>query len=216
MSKFNNYARKLDQMARETFAALVTAKEALTKAEAEKRAYPRSGGLVSGDYAIKSAKAETAYLEAEKQYKAARENAAEKVDSLRRMRAELQREIDDNYSVNPAALDTNSMELLKSGIMKAGDYSRMYDAAKNADNITMLRMIGKYAKEAAELEIQNGGKYSEDVRILHGVAHAAQQSGGGDTLAAFDYLTDAFTRCTRNTAMIPRWDELTADKVENF
>lgn len=216
MSKFNNYARKLDQMARETFEALATAKEALTKAEAAKRAYPRSGGLVSGDYALKSAKAEAAYFEAEKQYKAARADAAAKVDSVRRMRAELQQEIEAAYSVNPAALDANTMELLKSGIMKAADYTRVYNAAKKADNNTMMRMIGKYAKEAAELEIQNGGKYSEDVRILHGIAHAANQSSGANTLAAFDYLTDAFARCTRNEAMIPRWNELTVDKVENF
>lgn len=47
--------------------------------------------------------------------------------------------------MNPADIDSNALELLKSGIMNVADYSAMLD--RYSGNSTMLRLIGKYADE---------------------------------------------------------------------
>ena len=53
----------------------------------------------------------------------------------------------DNYTANPDAIDPNAVELLKTGVLGAYDFCSLAD--KHADNPTMLRIIEKYAKEAA-------------------------------------------------------------------
>ena len=57
------------------------------------------------------------------------------------------------YRATPEKLDTNALELLKSGILTDPELSEM--AEKYADNATMRRMIGKYAQERADKDREN-------------------------------------------------------------
>jgi hypothetical protein len=59
----------------------------------------------------------------------------------------------DMYRATPEKLDTNALELLKSGILTDPELSEM--AEKYADNATMRRMIGKYAQERADKDREN-------------------------------------------------------------
>lgn len=65
-------------------------------------------------------------------------------------REELRRSLEETVRANgmasPDDIDNNALELLKSGIMSAEEMANM--AARYDSNPTMLRLIGKYAKEA--------------------------------------------------------------------
>ena len=53
-------------------------------------------------------------------------------------------------------------------------------------------------------------------QTLRHVELAAHSISGADTMQKFDVLADCLKRTTNNLAMIPHWDELTAEIVENF
>jgi hypothetical protein len=57
------------------------------------------------------------------------------------------------YSVVPEDIDANTLELLKSGILKDHEFFALAERFNN--NGTMRRMIGKYAAERAEREPSN-------------------------------------------------------------
>lgn len=69
-------------------------------------------------------------------------------DTVEKLKQELSNAVDAATLVDPAAVDGNALALLNSGIMNAADYKHMLEQFK--DNSTMRRMIGKYAKDAAE------------------------------------------------------------------
>lgn len=54
------------------------------------------------------------------------------------------------YGTDPAKLDRNALELLKMGLMNTNDLINL--ANNNADNMTMLRVIGKYAGDSQDSE----------------------------------------------------------------
>ena len=59
----------------------------------------------------------------------------------------VRKDIEQNGAARAEDLDGNALKLLESGIMTAVDYE--YMAAQYKDNRTMLRMISKYAHDAA-------------------------------------------------------------------
>lgn len=83
-------------------------------------------------------------------------------------------------------------------------------------NITMQRIIGKYAKTAAEEVSEKYGQSDRVAAELRGVAHEGNANSGREQLDAFAVLFDAFKRTMNNPAMIPHWDELTGAIVEGF
>jgi hypothetical protein len=64
MSEFNNYARKMDEIARAAFDEYSKAADRERRAEDARRQYPQRQGVVSADYAATSARAQADYLEA--------------------------------------------------------------------------------------------------------------------------------------------------------
>ena len=51
---------------------------------------------------------------------------------------------------------------------------------------------------------------------LRAVAHQGSASSGKAQLDMFNTLLDTFRRTMNNASMIPHWDALTANIVENF
>ena len=216
MSKFNSYAKKLDEQARAAFKTYRDAEAAYKKAEQKAREYPQRNGMVNADYAAKSARAQADFLEAKQAYETARRTFRESDTQFNAMRRELAAAIDDAYSADPAQLDTATLELLKSGILTGSEYAKLLEQAKAASNPTMVRMIGRYAGEAAKARGESHGMNDREATALRMAEYNSRSYTGGDRLQAFDNMVELYHRCTNNPAMIDHWDEFTAETVENF
>ncbi len=216
MSKFNGYAKKLDEQARAAFKAYRDAEAAYKKAEQKAREYPQRNGMVNADYAAKSARAQADFLEAKQAYETARRTFRESDTQFNAMRRELAAAIDDAYSADPAQLDTATLELLKSGILTGSEYAKLLEQAKAASNPTMVRMIGRYAGEAAKARGESHGMNDREATALRMAEYNSRSYTGGDRLQAFDNMVELYHRCTNNPAMIDHWDRFTAETVENF
>jgi hypothetical protein len=216
MSKFNSYAKKLNEQAKAAFEEYRKAEAAYKKAEEQAKAYPQRNGFVDAQYAAKSARAQADYIEAKQAYETARRVFRNSDTQFNGMRKELAAAIEDAYSADPAQLDSNALELTKSGIMSASEYAKLLEQAKAANNPTMVRMIGKYAGEAAKAREESHGQNDNEVQALRVVGHNSRSYTGGDRLEAFDNMVSLYHRCTNNPAMIDHWDEFTAETVENF
>ena len=216
MSKFNSYAKKLDEQARAAFKAYRDAEAAYKKAEQKAREYPQRNGMVNADYAAKSVRAQADFLEAKQAYETARRAFRDSDTQFNGMRRELAAAIDAAYSADPAQLDGNTLELLKSGILTGSEYTKLLEQAKAASNPTMVRMIGRYAGEAAKARGESHGMNDREATALRLAEYNSRSYTGGDRLEAFDNMVNLYHRCTNNPAMIVHWDEFTAETVENF
>lgn len=216
MSKFNNYAKRLDEQAKAAFKAFRDAEAAYKKAEAKAKEYPPRNGFVDANYAAKSARAQADFLEAKQAFDAARRAFRDSDTQFNGMRRELAAAIDDAYSADPAQLDGNTLELLKSGILTASEYTKLLEQAKAANNATMVRMIGKYAGDAAKARGESYGMNDREATALRLAEYNSRSYTGGDRLEAFDNMVNLYHRCTNNPAMIDHWDELNGEIVEKF
>lgn len=216
MSRFNSYARRVDEIAKAAFEAYRTAEKAYKDAEAKTKQNPQHRAGYTAEYEARAARAHANYLEKQQEYLAAKRAFADAVTQFTPIRAELAAAIDDAYTVDPADLDTATLELLKSGIMTGSEYNKLLQGAKAANNPTMVRMIGKYAGEAAKARAESHGQNDPDAKVLRLVDYESRAFTGGDRLEAFDNMVSLYDRCVKNPRMIDHWDELLADTMERF
>ena len=126
-------------------------------------------------------------------------------------------------TVDPDAIDTNALELLKSGILTADDIFSMVN--KYDSNLTMLRLISKTAKELAD------DKQHTDAKTRGLLYTLCNQIGNGknSTMRNFDDLVEISNYCSgrggggtqrttpaHTVAMAGKWEELASTAVENF
>lgn len=201
MSKFNTYARRLDETAKEFFKEFTEAHAKLEKAKMARR---RAQGVVE------QTRRDADLLEAQGAFDATMSNWADRGErALHDLRGELEGAIAAAFAVNPADVDQNVVTLLHSAICTSADFERLL---KDADNSTMQRLILSHIEKTAT---------SPDVdpaerRALNALLHDGRGSMGGAVLENFDALGDVLHRCLRNPGMIPHWESLTADAIENF
>lgn len=144
MSKYNEYAKRLDKVFRDVvreYNDLVLSVDAAQRT-VDSYADARDGmGIAKKSAAITmlNATKEEVHRNSQKLF----EQFYRDVDGLT---MELKAAAANEYAVNPTDVDANAMELLKSGIMTGADYAAMVERFSN--NSTMLRLIGKYADEA--------------------------------------------------------------------
>lgn len=184
--------------------------------------YPKTPEDMRHNARVAEAKAE--HEEAKKALQDAKKAMQDARTDIAKIRAELITAVDAEYRIDAAKLDANTLELMKSGILNAVDYARLLDEAINADNITMARMIAKYATDTAK-ELEAAKIEPEDIRYkehhrereaLNNVINDAKNYNGGDYIADFDTISRVFDRCAANPAMIPTWENLTSEFIENF
>ena len=212
MGKFYNYAQRMNEIAHATFSEYREKSDAVKAAESRYNAYPRRNGADSS-YMAKSARAEADLAEAKAQFEHCRRNLFEnKRREIAAIRAELETAVRDTYAADPSKVDMQTMELLRSGIMSADEYSRLIDAATSNGNHTMARMIAQSAADMAE-RTKGDADISRSYRL---VSHRGKGLDGGEYLQAFDCLCRTFDRCERNFALSTKWDELTSPVVESF
>lgn len=221
MSKFNSYAKKADQIAKAAFEEYRKAEKALTDAQAALDKTPEyklgmSSELHTYQYQAERAAKQDALMKAKENFTRAKSQYEKHLDEIKALRNDLEADVNSFYAADPAALDNNTLELLKSGILKNSDYQKLMDKAESEANYTMIRMIAKYAGEAAEAEAKRSSDHDPKAMELRAISYKARQCDGKDTLDAFDVMTDVYSRSINNPAMIDQWDRLTGDIVENL
>ena len=214
MSKFNSYAKDVDRIAKAAFKEYQDAESALKKAEERAKEYPIKNGMVTAEYEAKATRAKADLLDAKEKYRIAKQHMSDHISELKAMKKKLADDVEKYYYADPAYLDRDTMELLKSGILSAAEYNNLLE--QNAGNHTMQRVIAKYADEAAEKIAKEYGEGSSQAAEIRVVAHRGRENSGGDTMAAFNTLLDAYSRTANNPAMIGYWGELTSDLIADF
>ena len=211
MSKFNTYIRQINDIAAEAFAEYNAAKNAVDAAESKRTAYPRKNGL-GAEYNAKSARYEADYQEVKATLEAFKRNGfynhRKRMDEVRNA---FIAEIGSAFAADPAQLDMATLELMKSGILNASEYSRLMDKAINDGNHTMARMIAQHAKAAADSTDDR-----EDAAAFRAVAYKGNSMNGNNYIEAFDFVTSLYDRCSRNPALYSKWDELAGEVIEKF
>ena len=211
MSKFNNYAKKLNEIANGTFEEYRRAEAAVKSAESRHNAYPRRNNADPA-YMAKSARAEADLAEARNAFDQMRRHLFDdKRREIAAVRAELEKAVFDAFAADPKSVDGNTLALMNSGIMTADEYSRLIDSAIASGNFTMTRLLAKSAADMAEKVTD-----SDVARSYRLVSHKGKGMDGREYLQAFDFLTDTFNRCERNFALSTKWDELTSPVVDSF
>ena len=212
MSKFNAYAKRMNEIANATFAEYRAKSDAVKSAESYYNAYPRKN-YADASYMAKSARAEANLAEAKADFEHLRRHLFEdKRREIAVVRAELVKALGDEYAADPSKVDMQTLELMRSGIMSADEYSRLIDAAASTGNHTMVRLLAQSAADMAE-KAKGDADVSRSYRV---VSHKGKGMDGSEYLQAYDFLADTFNRCERNFALTTKWDELTASVVEGF
>lgn len=201
MGKYKTYADRVDTLAREAFAKVKDAKAALEKAERQAQAYPQRSGAVDAEYYAKSARAAADLAEAKQNYTAAMRGISTLNENIRGIRSELAAQIDKDGRANPEAVDTATLELLKSGILTESDYVGLLE--KNSDNLTMTRLIKKNIEDNAKI-------MSNTPARQHLMGLALSIDTDSQALQSFDVIADVCSRVEHNTGMIDHYDSLTA------
>ena len=211
MSKFNSYARKVNEIANAAFAEYRGKEAAVKSAESRCNAFPRRNGADPA-YLARSARAEADLCEARNAFDQMRRHLFDdKRKEIAAVREELEKAVFDAFAADPKAVDMNTLALMNSGILTAAEYNRLIDASTAAGNHTMVRLLAQSAKDRADKV--NDSDTAREYRL---VAQKGKGANGREFLEAFDYMGDVFNRCERNFSLAGKWDELTADVVENF
>ena len=211
MSRFNSYAKRMNEIANATFEEYRRAEAAVKSAESRYNAYPRRNNADPA-YMAKSARAEADLAEARNAFDQMRRHLFDdKRREIAAVREELEKAVFDAFAADPKAVDMNTLALMNSGILTAAEYNRLIDASTAAGNHTMVRLLAQSAKDRADKV--NDSDTAREYRL---VAQKGKGANGREFLEAFDYMGDVFNRCERNFALAGKWGELTADVVENF
>lgn len=209
MSNFRSYAEKAKAIAQKAFAQYHDAQAALSRAEQMRKDYPQKA-FSDDEYQMKRAKAEADFRAASLEMRLAVQELQSAASQTHALCPLFQRDLDTMFAADPKALDGAALELLKSGIMQPAEFSRMFDDAKTAGNYTMMRMVCKYAAEAAEAEGQKHGADTPKARAFRAVAYRDEENDRTQFERAFELLDSVMTSCANNPLMIPSYDELTA------
>lgn len=214
MSEFNHFAKELDvafRTARSEYAAVY---DELTKA--------KENASAAGLDAVKKQIATLQLQEAEKKMRQETGRIWTEFDAKAAdLRRALEKEVQTSNLADPSAIDSNAVELMKTGVLTVDDYFGFAD--RYDGNPTMLKLIGHYAKEAADS--------ADDRKDKAALTVLAQDcaKGTGKTLKAWDSMMTAANYCSgrggngnrRPTpgvtlSMGEWWEQLSGEIVENF
>ncbi len=220
MKQYKEYAQQLDAAFKEAREEFLNAWDTFQAAKkANEDAKGRMVESYRGEAELKRATAREKLKKAEHDLKSTESRVWAEFDRKKEaLRASLEKEVRDNYTANPDAIDPNAVELLKTGVLGAYDFCSLAD--KHADNPTMLRIIEKYAKEAANNA--NGG--TADRETLH-VLCSKISSGQRRALNDFDALCRTADYCSGRVGtyrsshavtMSKKWEQLSSSVTEEI
>ncbi len=214
MSEFNHFAKELDAAFRAARSEYAAVYEELTKA--------KENASAAGLDAVKKQIATLQLQEAEKKMRQETGRIWSAFDAkAAELRSALEKEVQTSNLADPSAIDSNAVELMKTGVLTVDDYFGFAD--RYDGNPTMLKLIGHYAKEAADS--------TDDRKDRVALTVLAQDcaKGTGKTLKAWDSMMTAANYCSgrggsgnrRPTpgvtlSMGEWWEQLSGEIVENF
>ena len=178
-------------------------------------------GETQAERELNTAKARIALTEAQVAFESERTSIW---DNFNQQRAQIKKELEESVradgTANPDAVDNSALELLKSGIMTASDYSSMVERFNG--NATMTRLISRYARDAA-----SGTDDLREKAALNAIAVTCAD-GLNSTMRAWDSLSKIADHCSGQSrkgaterpehvlAMGAHWAELSAEAIQNF
>lgn len=213
-TKYNHFAKELDAAFRTARSEYAAVYDELAKA--------KENASAAGLDAVKKQIATLQLQEAEKKMRQETGRIWSVFDAkAAELRSALEKEVQTSNLADPSAIDSNAVELMKSGIMTADDYFTL--AAKYDGNTTMLRLLSKYAADAAADE-DNRKDRAALITLSRDCAN-----GTGTTLRAWDDLMNVVNYCSgrggsgnrRPTpgvtlSMGEWWEQLSGEIIENF
>lgn len=213
-TKYNHFARELDTAFRTARSEYAAVYEELIKA--------KENASAAGLDAVKKQIATLQLQETEKKMRQETERIWTEFDAKAAdLRRALEKEVQTSNLADPSAIDSNAVELMKTGVLTVDDYFGFAD--RYDGNPTMLKLIGHYAKEAADS--------ADDRKDKVALTVLAQDcaKGTGKTLKAWDSMMTAANYCSgrggsgnrRTTpgltlSMGEWWEQLSGEIVENF
>lgn len=214
MSEFNHFAKELDEAFRTARSEYAAVYDELTKA--------KENASTAGLDAVKKQIATLQLQEAEKKMRQETGRIWSVFDAkAAELRRALEKEVQTSNLADPSAIDSNAVELMKTGVLTVDDYFGFAD--RYDGNPTMLKLIGHYAKEAADS--------TDDRKDRVALTVLAQDcaKGTGKTLKAWDSMMTAANYCSgrggngnrRTTpgvtlSMGEWWEQLSGEIIENF
>lgn len=228
MSKYNDFAKRLDEAFKAARSEYIAA---MDEVEACEQAILRAKTMTSEEYAgqreAKRRRAELALLEAKdnmnKAHRSVWDNFDRTVSALKKELAETVRR--DNLA-NPDAVDANTVKLIESGILSADDCMGLMD--KFADNATMRRMVKQYASEQSKALIAKGSGNLTASEITARTAFTNIAHSDPGITERFDQLCGVANICNQGhrnrpmgeakhlRTMSGKWEELAGAGIENF
>lgn len=206
----SNIAEKFNEIVTEALSEIDTIDQFLSHAEAESAKYPKStaGLVVDAQFLANRAQAEATLAQA-RAVRAKSDVALSGYDErLASLRGQYCEQLHEKYDSRSKDIDSNLMTLLQSGTMSTADYVRAADDMLARDNFTMLRIVGKSAKDAAEA-IDGSTPQGQNKRMeLMAVAAKCNTDYIGSQLEIFDGLCEIYRTCKRNRHMSGSWNEL--------
>lgn len=210
MSKYNVYARDLDDTMKALQAAYAEKREMLARL---RNWQPGETDPVKLEAEKLHHKAEL--MTAEEDMKAFEKSLDSQIrGKIKALRSALESTVSREFMANPAQIDNNTMTLLNSGILSSYEYANLYNEASAKGNHTMMRIIGASAAERAKAA--DAAKDHNGSEAFNAIYQASKSVNGDSILAGFDKFADPATRCIRTPAMLDQWERMTADAVENF
>lgn len=219
MSEYNSYAKRLDEAfrkAREEFIELFKDYK-----KADEKATNATRKENENDIVFNMRVAQ--YVEQANVLKKALREEKKKIfnnlqKEMEQIRAELVKAVQGDNIADPDKVDSNALELMHSGVLTVDDIEAFRD--RYDTNPTMLRLVGKYAKERAEEPTVNG----LDRQRLNMVAEESK-NGTSRKVAEFDSIMRAaetyacLHRPMENPEYIvsisQHWDDL-SNVIENY
>ena len=213
-TKYNHFAKELDAAFRTARSEYAAVYDELTKA--------KENASAAGLDAVKKQIATLQLQEAEKKMRQETGRIWSVFDAkAAELRSALEKEVQTSNLADPSAIDSNAVELMKTGVLTVDDYFGLAD--RYGENPTMLKLIGHYAKEAAD----SAGDRKDKVALTVLAQDCAK--GTGKTLKAWDSMMTAANYCSgrggsgnrRTTpgvtlSMGEWWEQLSGEIVENF
>lgn len=213
-TKYNHFAKELDAAFRTARSEYAAVYDELTKA--------KENASAAGLDAVKKQIATLQLQEAENKMRTEAARIWAEFDAKAAdLRRALEKEVQTSNLADPSAIDSNAVELMKTGVLTVDDYFGFAD--RYDGNPTMLKLIGHYAKEAADS--------TDDRKDKVALTVLAQDcaKGTGKTLKAWDSMMTAANYCSgrggsgnrRPTpgvtlSMGEWWEQLSGEIVENF
>ena len=214
MGKYHTYAERLDTLAKQRFADYQKAEAELKRAKEEKRLHPMpTSSLAAPEYFVEAREAEISLKKAEVNFTKAKNDYQNTVKEAKAIRDEMLKEVTRDLAVKPEDLDSNTVELLRSGICSP---SELVDIYNKAENVTTRRYIAKHVKE---LIADNPKMDTQNRQMLSGIVSINTQIMNPENYAPmkmFDSVNGVLTRCINNPSLIHRWEALTENTLSEM